>query len=73
MTERPDWSSTFLAVSSLLGEPVDVVEASLGEAASPQSRALSKVLRSSSRAVRAQAVARIVTNLVAELELSRLA
>ena len=48
----------------LLGEPLDVAVAAAGrQRPAAQSRALSELLRSSSRAVRARAVARIVTAL----------
>lgn len=73
MTESPDWSSAFLAVSFLLGEPNDAAEAALGDRGSAQAAALARVLRSSPREVRAQAVARVAAGLLANLEKARLA
>lgn len=73
MTESPDWSSAFLAVSFLLGEPVDAAAAALGDEGSPQSAALARALRSSSRETRAHAVGRVAAGLAADLEKARLA
>jgi hypothetical protein len=73
MTESPDWSSAFLAVSFLLGEPNDASEAALGDEGSAQAVTLAKVLRSSSREARAQAVARVAAGLLVDIEKARLA
>jgi hypothetical protein len=64
------WQKAFLAVSTLLGEPLDVAIAALedGGASPPPGD-----LVSPSRPVRAAAVARVVAALVGELERARLA
>ena len=70
MTVDTDWEAAFLAVSTLLGESLDVAASALGDGGA---RALAGPLRSASRHVRAAAVARTVAGLVAELESARLA
>jgi hypothetical protein len=72
MSEAPDWTSAYLAASSLLGEPVEVATASVAEAMTPAATALAAGLRSSSRDVRIQAVARIAMALALEIEQSEL-
>jgi hypothetical protein len=72
MSESPDWTSAYLAASSLLGEPVEVATASVAEAMTPASTALAAGLRSSSRDVRVQAIARVATALAVEVEQSGL-
>ncbi|HEY3819115.1 MAG TPA: hypothetical protein VGL81_18225 [Polyangiaceae bacterium] len=70
MSADDGWRGAFLAVSSLLGEGQDVAAAALGDAAA---RELAGPLGSTSRQVRAAAVARTVAGLLAELERARLA
>jgi hypothetical protein len=71
MSETGGWEPAFLAVSALLGEPVDVASAALDEAAARA--ALAGPFGSPSRSVRAAAVARVVAALVAELDGATLA
>lgn len=70
MTLDADWEAAFLAVSALLGEPLDVAASALRDGGA---RALAGPLGSASRQVRAAAVARTVAGLIAELESARLA
>jgi len=70
MSPVEDWQPAFLAVSTLLGEPPEVTAAALGGAGAA---VLGGPLGSTSRPVRAAAVARAVAALLAELELARLA
>jgi hypothetical protein len=65
-----DWQPAFLAVSTLLGEPLDVATSALADGGA---RELAGPLGSRSRQVRAAAVARTVAGLLAELERARLA
>jgi hypothetical protein len=69
MSADTDWQPAFLAVSTLLGEPLDVAASALGEGAA---RELAGPLGSSSRPARAAAVARTVARLLAELQRARL-
>jgi len=71
MTAGLGWEPTFLAVSTLLGEPLDVAASALDEGRAAQ--LLAGPFGASSRLSRATAVARTVTALVTELERSRLA
>ena len=68
---RPEdaWQHAFLAVSSLLGEPLDVAASALPDAGA---RPLGGGFRASSRQARAEAVARVVGGLLLELERARL-
>jgi hypothetical protein len=70
MSTDTEWQPAFLAVSTLLGEPADVAASALGDAGA---RELAGSLGSTSRQVRAAAVARVVASLLAELERARLA
>jgi hypothetical protein len=70
MSADLDWQPAFLAVSTLLGEPHDVAASALGDAGAG---ALAGPLGSTSRQVRAAAVARTVAGLLADLERARLA
>lgn len=70
MSADLDWQPAFLAVSTLLGEPLDVAASALGDGGA---RELGGPLGSTSRQVRAAAVARLVASLLAELERARLA
>jgi len=65
MSADTDWQPAFLAVSTLLGEPLDVAASALGETGG---RTMAGPLGSASRQVRAAAVARTVAGLVLELE-----
>jgi hypothetical protein len=68
VTSTVDWPSAFLAVSALVGEPLDASIDVLGAAATADSSALASALRSTSREARARAMARVVTAVVAELD-----
>ncbi len=70
MSADLEWQPAFLAVSTLLGEPPDAAASALGDAGA---RALAGPLGSTSRQVRAAAVAREVASLLADLERARLA
>jgi hypothetical protein len=64
------WQRTFLAVSTLVGEPLEVAVAALGEDGAGD---VAGDLASPSRPERAAAVARVVAGVVAEMERARLA
>jgi hypothetical protein len=66
----PSWQRAFLAVSTLVGEPLEVAVAVLG--ADGVNDAAGD-LASTSRPERAAAVARVVAGVVAEIERARLA
>jgi hypothetical protein len=68
MSADRDWQLAFLAVSSLLGEPLDVAASALDDSGAPEGP-----LGSTSRQVRAAAVARAATSLLAELQRATLA
>jgi hypothetical protein len=70
MSDDLGWPAAFLAVSTLLAEPPEVAATALGDAAA---RELAGPLGSTSRPVRAAAVARTIAALLAELEQARLA
>ena len=73
MSGSPDWTSSFLVASVLLGEPIDVAAAVAGDALTPGARALAEGLRSASRDVRVRAIARVAAALALEVERSGLA
>ena len=64
------WRQSFLAVSTLLGEPLDIAAEALDDGTA---QAHHGDLASPSRAARAAAVARVVAGLLAELERASLA
>jgi hypothetical protein len=64
------WEQSFLAVSTLLGEPLDTAAEALEDG---MTRARHGDLVSPSRPARAAAVARVVAGLLAELERASLA
>jgi hypothetical protein len=68
---RP-WESAFVAVATLLGEPLAAVEAALGDRVSRAGETLAGV-RSPERADRARAMAKVVAAVATELESIRLA
>jgi hypothetical protein len=70
MSADRDWQLAFLAVSSLLGEPLDVAASALDDSGAPE---MAGPLGSTSRQVRAAAVARAATSLLAELQRATLA
>jgi hypothetical protein len=73
MSDSPDWPSSYVAASALLGEPADAIEACLGDCATEASTAVLAALRSGSRDVRAAALARVATAIAVAVERARLA
>lgn len=69
------WTTAYIATSALLGEPLDAAAAAIApmEALSPPASALVGILRSGSREVRAQALARALSEVVLALDAARLA
>ncbi len=79
------WTSAYIATSTLLGEPLDVTVASIAFAATGETNpperaalpapaaALANTLRSGSREIRAQALARALSEVVLALDAMRLA
>ncbi len=66
-----DWHSAFLAVSALLGEPLDVAVDGAGHAGALQAAQLVGELRSPSRQVRATAIARVLAEVGHALDAER--
>jgi|HubBroStandDraft_2_1064218.scaffolds.fasta_scaffold361029_2 hypothetical protein len=66
-----DWESAFIAVGVLLGEPLEVVRASLGPTIPPSAARLVGRLEAPSREARAQALARVVADVAVALENAR--
>jgi hypothetical protein len=71
MSAATDWQTAFVAVGALLSEPEPM--APLGEDVPARVAELARALSSTSREVRARAVARAVTAVVADVERARLA
>jgi hypothetical protein len=67
------WEGAFAAVSALLGEPVDAIEASLGDAGALRAADVLRGLRAPARETRARAIARTVSELAVDLERMKLA
>ena len=61
------WQLAFVATSAALGEPLDVIESSLGEQAA-RARALLDVLRTEGRQARARAMAQHLAAVAADLD-----
>jgi len=68
-----DWESAFIAVGVLLGEPVEVVRASLGPTIPPSASRLLSRHEAPSRESRAQALARVLAGVAVALDDARLA
>jgi hypothetical protein len=66
------WEAAFAATSALLGEPRSAIEAGLGRHVG-RAAAVLQALASSSRTVRADAMAASLSRVVASLEAARLA
>jgi hypothetical protein len=66
------WQEAFVAVSAVLGEPLEASISALGEVASMRVAALVSGLRSPSRSARAEAMARAATEVARDLERMRL-
>ena len=61
-----------MAVSAVLGEPLDLSLAALEDVESGPVAALAGALRSASRSVRAEAMARVATEIARDVERMRL-
>ncbi|HXN31420.1 MAG TPA: hypothetical protein VN894_06135 [Polyangiaceae bacterium] len=71
MSAQP-WQEAFLAVSLVLGEPLEESLSAIGEGATLRAPLLLRGLRSSSREVRAHAIARAVAPVAVALDEMRL-
>ncbi len=71
MSER--WEPAFVAVGVLVGEPLEALEAALGEAGEPHATRLLRVLGSASRETRARALARVVSDVAVAIDSLRVA
>jgi hypothetical protein len=69
MTER--WEPSFVAIAALLGEPLEVIAAALGDRRARATEVLHG-LASADRGSRARAIAAVVAGLATEIESSRL-
>jgi hypothetical protein len=67
-----DWQEAFVAMSAVLGEPLDATLAALDGQESTSAAALVACLRSASQSVRAEALARVATEVAKDLERMRL-
>jgi hypothetical protein len=67
------WDTSFVAVSVLVGEPLDAVTIALGDSASPQATALLGKLADASREARARALARVISEVALAIDAVRLA
>jgi hypothetical protein len=65
------WEPSFVAVAALLGEPVESIEAALGDGRE-HAAALLQALRSTERVARARAMAAVVTDVATALEAARI-
>jgi hypothetical protein len=63
-----DWQEAFVALSAVLGEPLDATLAALDGKESKAAAALVTSLRSSARSARAEAIARVATDIAKDLE-----
>jgi len=61
------WQLAFVATSAALGEPLDAIEASLGQEAA-RAGALIEVLRTEGRQARARAMAQHLATVAADLD-----
>ncbi len=68
-----DWESAFIGVGVVLGEPLEVVRASLGPTIPESASRLLSRLEAPSREARAQALARVLAGVAVALEDARLA
>lgn len=67
-----DWRASCMAVSALLGEPLDDVLLCMGGVNDSNASVLLRDLRARSRVTRARAIARVVADVVVALEELRL-
>ena len=61
------WQRSFVAVSALLGEPLEIVAAAL-RSPCPEARATLRALQSPERLARARAIAQVAADVVRELD-----
>jgi hypothetical protein len=66
------WEPAFVAVSALLGEPVETIRAALGDDGVARAGSLVVELQSSSRATRVQGLARGLVEVARDLDRLRL-
>lgn len=62
------WEASFIAMSAALGEPLDEVSESLGEAGVAHAADLVRGLRSKNRSTRATSMAAVLALVAAELD-----
>jgi hypothetical protein len=67
------WESAFVAVSVLVGEPADAIEATLGGPDREDAAALLHKLLAASREARARGLARVVSEVAVVVDAARLA
>jgi hypothetical protein len=67
-----EWESSFLAVSALLGQPLESSLAAVGEVTTAEAQELVRSLRSSSRETRAKAIARAASQAALEVDAARI-
>jgi hypothetical protein len=67
------WEPAYLAVSAVLGEPLDAAVAALGEGGATHAADLLKALRSPSREARARALAHAISEVAVAVEAMSLA
>jgi hypothetical protein len=68
-----EWESSFLAVSALVGEPLEVTLSVVGELTTADARDVERALRSPSREARARAIARAVSQAALDVDAARIA
>ncbi len=64
----PMWQHTFVAMSAVLGEPVDEIVSALGDEHAARCGALLEALRTESRQVRARTMAQHLASVAADVE-----
>ena len=67
------WEAAFVAVSVIAGEPLDAIGTALGEAGMARAGEVVRALGSTSKEVRARALARTVSEVALAIDASRLA
>lgn len=67
------WEPSFVAVSAILGEPLEDVVAALGDASVERAAEILRGLRSPTKSVRARALARVVSEVALAIDRARLA
>lgn len=72
MSSAAGWESTFLAVSAVLGEPLEASVGALGDEGAARAAAMLRGLRSESREQRARAIASGVSEVAVAIDAMRL-